>query len=143
MSPRSRHEAQESQAEDAGVLVPSHVLSSELHLSWVIWLLYTLRYHPPHPQSSFTSLPYSDARFLPEHGQNGKHPTLPAQEYLRGLLSPKTRVTPATPQELMSSPAGEQRETYTHLNRHFNYIALKSPQTSHWRIPAGPWLRST
>lgn len=42
------------------------------------------------PPSSFTSLSYSDASFLLEHGQNGKHPALPAQEYLWGLLSPET-----------------------------------------------------
>lgn len=72
---------------------------------------------------------YSDANFLLEHGQNGKHPILPAQEYLCGLLSPEKRVTPGTLQEVMSSPA-EQRETYMHLNGHFNDTVFKSPQTN-------------
>lgn len=40
------------------------------------------------------------------------------------------RVTPGTLQEVMSSPA-EQRETYMHLNDHFNYSAPKIPHTSH------------
>lgn len=52
---------------------------------------------------------YSDANFLLEHGQNGKHPILPAQEYLRGLPSPEMSDTrhPSRGDELTCRTEGD------------------------------------